>query len=77
MYPWLASFLPMLLATPGSALIFVVHHAQRDALLPLAAMGLIWALLYLLSGNLFVVMLVHAMWNSKIFLTGLLNLFYV
>ena len=75
-YPWLASFLPMLLATPGSAVIFAAHHAQRDALLPLAAMGLVWALLYLASGNLLVVMLVHAMWNSKIFLNGLLSLLY-
>ncbi len=76
-YPWLASFLPMLLATPGSALIFAAHHAQRDAFLPLAAMGLVWALLYLVSGNLLVVMLVHAMWNSKIFLNGLLSLLYM
>ena len=75
-YPWLASFLPMLIATPGSALLFAAHHAQGDALLPLASLGMSWALLYLLSGNLFVVMLVHAMWNSRIFLTSLLALLY-
>lgn len=75
-YPWLASFLPMLLATPGSALLFAAHHAQGDALLPLSTLGLTWALLYLLSGNLFVVMVVHAMWNSRIFLTSLLALVY-
>ena len=66
----------MLLATPGSALIFAAHHAQGDALLPLSTLGLTWALLYLLSGNLFVVMVVHAMWNSRIFLTSLLALVY-
>jgi membrane protease YdiL (CAAX protease family) len=73
-YPWLSSFLPMLLATPVSALVFAAHHAQADAFFPLAVLGLVWALLYLLSGNLLVVVLVHAMWNSRIFLTGLLAL---
>jgi hypothetical protein len=63
-YPWLASLLPMPLATPLSALLFAASHARADTFLPLFALGLTWTALYLLSGNLFVSMVVHALWNG-------------
>jgi membrane protease YdiL (CAAX protease family) len=72
-YPFLGSIMPMSLATPLSAIVFAVHHARVDALIPLFVLGMTWATLYLLSGNLFVCMVVHAMWNSRIFLGSYLG----
>ena len=62
--PWLSSLLPVSLATPLSSLLFAASHARADTFLPLFALGLTWTVLYLLSGNLFVSMLVHALWNG-------------
>eukprot|EP01041_Mallomonas_annulata_P005991 gene5991-12073_t len=64
-FPWLSSFLPMSLATPLSALVFAAHHGRKEAMIPLFTLGMTWGILYLLSGNLFVTMVVHAMWNSR------------
>jgi membrane protease YdiL (CAAX protease family) len=61
-------------AVPVSALLFAAHHQSAAAALPLAALGAVWALLYLLSGNLAVPVLVHALWNSRVFLGSLLGL---
>jgi len=72
-FPWLSSILPMPLATPLSALVFAAHHGRLDAMIPLTVLGLTWALLYLLSGNLFVTILVHAMWNSRVFIGSLIG----
>jgi membrane protease YdiL (CAAX protease family) len=55
-------------ATPLSAAIFALHHGREDAFIPLFVLGWTWAVLYLLSGNLFVAMVVHAMWNSAVFI---------
>jgi len=60
--------MPMPWATPLSAVIFALHHGREDAFLPLFVLGLTWAILYLLSGNLFVAMVVHAMWNIAVFI---------
>lgn len=46
----------------------------RQAMLPLSVLGLVWSLLYLYSGNLLVTVLIHAMWNSRVFLGSLLGL---
>jgi membrane protease YdiL (CAAX protease family) len=72
-YPWLCSLFPMPLATPLSAIIFAAHHARKDVFIPLFTLGLIWACLYVLSGNLFVPVVVHAMWNSRVFLGSFLG----
>ena len=37
-------------------------------MLPLFALGLTWSTLYVLSGNLFVTILVHTLWNARVFL---------
>ena len=72
-YPWLCSLLPMALATPLSALIFAGHHARSDVFIPLFSLGLLWASLYVLSGNLFVTVMVHFLWNSRVFLGSFLG----
>ena len=63
----------MPLATPLSAIIFALHHGRGEAFLPLSVLGLTWAVLYLLSGNLFVTMVVHALWNSRVFIGSVLG----
>jgi len=41
---------------------------------PLAALGFVWAVLYIQSRNLLVTILIHAMWNSRVFLGSLFGL---
>ena len=53
---------------------FGLHHHALPALLPLSALGLLWGLLYVASGNLVVSACVHALWNGRIFLTSLLEM---
>ena len=72
--PSLRAFMPMRLALPLHALLFSLHHQSISALLPLSALGLLWGGLYLGSGNLLVIVLVHALWNTRIFLASLFDL---
>ena len=72
--PALTKFVPLTTALPLHALLFGLHHQALPALLPLSALGLLWGALYVLSGNLLVPMLIHAMWNSRIFISSLLGL---
>lgn len=72
--PALTKFVPLGTALPLHALLFGLHHHALPALLPLSALGLLWGALYVLSGNLLVPMLIHAMWNSRIFITSLCGL---
>ena len=72
-FPFLCSLFPLNLATPLSAFIFAAHHARRDLFLPLFTLGLGWASLYVQSKNLFVTVLVHCLWNSRVFLGSFLG----
>ena len=72
--PALCRFVPLRLALPAHALLFGLHHRSVPALLPLSALGLLWGGLYVASGNLLVPVLVHALWNSRIFLAALRDL---
>ena len=72
-YPWLCSIVPMALATPLSGVIFAAHHGRKEVFLPLFVLGIAWAVLYLLSGNLFVPVVVHFMWNSRVFIGSFLG----
>lgn len=72
--PALACFLPMWAAIPTSSVLFAVHHLNPTMIIPLSTLGLIWAILYAKSGNLIVTILIHAMWNSRVFLGSLLGL---
>ena len=72
--PALARFMPLRAAMVVHALLFGLHHRAVPALIPLSVLGLLWAALYLASSNLLVPIFVHALWNSRIFLTSLLDL---
>ena len=57
-----------------SGIIFAVHHLSPTACIPLTVLGWTWSLLYVKSGNLLTTILIHAMWNSRIFLGSWLGL---
>lgn len=54
--------------------IFSAHHMSLAAALPLAVLGWTWAVLYTKSRNLWVVVAVHSLWNSRVFLGSWLGL---
>ena len=58
------------LATFLSGVIFSVHHQSELAFLPLCVLGWTWAVIYTKSKNLWTTILIHCMWNSRIFLGG-------
>jgi len=74
--------LPMLTRILGSyplsvfiqGVIFSVHHMSITATLPLAVLGWLWAVLYTKSKNLWTVVFIHALWNSRVFLGSWLGL---
>jgi len=72
--PALYLFYPPDVATLVSAVIFAAHHMSMSGMIPLTTLGYLWAVLYLLSGNLLVPILIHAMWNSRVFLGSLLGI---
>ena len=57
-----------------SGIIFSIHHLSPTACIPLAVLGWTWSILYAKSGNLLTTILIHAMWNSRIFLGSWLGL---
>lgn len=54
--------------------VFSAHHMSLTAALPLAVLGWTWAVLYTKSRNLWTVVFVHALWNSRVFLGSWLGL---
>ena len=64
--PALLRFMPLAAAVPTSALLFALNHFSLQGLLPLTCLGLFWACLYVMSNNLLVPVLVHAMWNTRV-----------
>ncbi len=57
-----------------SGIIFAVHHLSPTACIPLTILGWTWSILYAKSGNLLTTIIIHAMWNSRIFLGSWLGL---
>lgn len=57
-----------------SGVVFSVHHVSTTGAIPLAILGWTWAAIYAKSGNLLVTILIHAMWNSRVFLGSWLGL---
>lgn len=51
-----------------NGVVFALHHMSLVTCLPLAVLGWTWNILYAKSGNLVATILVHAMWNARIFL---------
>ena len=74
MLPALTVLFPVNVSVFLSAIIFSFHHLTLTGFLPLASLGVAWAGIYVLSGNLLVTMVIHAMWNSRVFLGGWLGL---
>eukprot|EP00180_Rhodochaete_pulchella_P004610 Plantae.Rhodophyta-Rhodochaete_pulchella.ctg8972.p1 GENE.Plantae.Rhodophyta-Rhodochaete_pulchella.ctg8972~~Plantae.Rhodophyta-Rhodochaete_pulchella.ctg8972.p1 ORF type:complete len:322 (-),score=34.68 Plantae.Rhodophyta-Rhodochaete_pulchella.ctg8972:803-1768(-) len=72
--PALTAFLPLWVAIPVSSVLFAIHHLNLSGVLPLTVLGLAWAIIYTQSRNLLVTILIHAMWNSRVFLVSLLGL---
>lgn len=61
-------------AAAVQAVVFSVHHMSVTGALPLAVLGWAWAVLYTQSRNLWTVVAVHALWNSRVFLGSWLGL---
>lgn len=57
-----------------SGIVFSIHHVSMTGAIPLAILGWTWAAIYAKSGNLFVTIMIHAMWNSRVFLGSWLGL---
>lgn len=57
-----------------SGVLFSVHHLSVMGAIPLMVLGWLWAALYAKSGNLLVTILIHGMWNSRVFLGSWLGL---
>ncbi|KAL9181164.1 hypothetical protein ACHAXT_009969 [Thalassiosira profunda] len=57
-----------------SGVLFSIHHLSLMGALPLCVLGWLWAALYAKSGNILVTMLIHGMWNSRVFLGSWLGL---
>ena len=74
MLPALCLHLPYWIAVWTSGVIFSIHHVSATGAIPLMVLGWTWAALYTKSGNLLVTVLVHAMWNSRVFLGNWLGL---
>ncbi|HZF10270.1 MAG TPA: CPBP family intramembrane glutamic endopeptidase [Thermoanaerobaculia bacterium] len=64
-----------LAALVGSSVVFMVSHLANGGVRPVTALtvtlaGLLWALLFVLSRNLWVAAAHHCCWNATIFLVG-------
>mmetsp|Transcript_18611 Transcript_18611/g.40492 ORF Transcript_18611/g.40492 Transcript_18611/m.40492 type:complete len:502 (+) Transcript_18611:23-1528(+) len=57
-----------------SGILFSVHHLSVMGAIPLMVLGWLWAYLYAKSGNILVTILIHGMWNSRVFLGSWLGL---
>lgn len=57
-----------------SGIVFSAHHLSATGAIPLAVLGWAWAVMYTKSGNLLVTILIHAMWNSRVFFGSWLGL---
>jgi len=62
-------------AIPVSSILFAVHHLNLGGIIPLSVLGFAWAVVYTQSRNLLVTILIHALWNSRVFLGSFRSLF--
>jgi membrane protease YdiL (CAAX protease family) len=56
------------LLLPLSGILFAWHHAAVATMIPLTVVGTLWAYIYMKSGNLLVTMVIHMLWNMRVFL---------
>lgn len=57
-----------------SGILFSWHHLSLMGAIPLMVLGWLWAAIYAKSSNLLVTILIHGMWNSRVFLGSWLGL---
>ena len=57
-----------------SSILFSLHHVQTTSYIPLCVLGYVWNVVYTKSRNLQTTMLIHAMWNSRVFIGSWLGL---
>ena len=74
MLPAMCLHMPFWVSVLLSGLVFSAHHISATGAIPLAVLGWTWAAIYAKSGNLLVTILIHAMWNSRVFLGSWLGL---
>ncbi|XP_026192671.1 uncharacterized protein LOC34617335 [Cyclospora cayetanensis] len=72
--PLLGRYISLPGAIAASSFLFSLHHMSLETLLPLWALGAAWCGVYIHSGSLTVPIAIHAMWNSRVFLSSLLHL---
>ena len=72
--PAMAAHIPLSLALPISAFLFSAHHASLTAGLTLAVLGFVWAIIYIQSRNLLTTVVIHALWNSRVFVGAALGI---
>lgn len=53
-----------------SGVLFSMHHVSLTSFIPLCVLGWTWAVIYAKSQNLWTTVVIHAMWNSRIFLAS-------
>lgn len=70
----LTAWVPISAALAISGVLFGAQHLQIGLLLPLSVTGYFWGVLYVNSRNLLVPILIHALWNGRIFLGSYLGL---
>lgn len=70
----LRAVMPLRNALLAQGLLFGAQHLQLGLVLPLSVTGFAWGVLYVYSGNLLVPVLIHALWNARIFLGSYLGL---
>ncbi|GMI48304.1 hypothetical protein TrCOL_g10488 [Triparma columacea] len=70
LFPSLTLLLRPLPSLLLSSLIFSSHHLSLTSFFPLFALGAVWGLIYKETGNLWVVVAIHGLWNSRVFIGG-------
>ena len=70
----LTAVLPLSRALLVQGFLFGAQHLQIGLVLPLAVTGFFWGVMYINSANLLVPILIHALWNLRIFLGSYLGL---
>jgi len=74
LFPALNQFMSFWPSVFTSGILFSIHHLSTTGAIPLAMLGFAWAVVYAKSGNLMSTILIHAMWNSRVFLGSWLGL---
>jgi membrane protease YdiL (CAAX protease family) len=74
MLPAMCLHLPYWPSVWLSGILFSIHHVSATGAIPLMVLGWTWAALYTKCKNLTVTILIHAMWNSRVFLGSWLGL---